>query len=342
MTDIDKSVFKQVIDSIGLKNIFTSMGIKVQDKGDRLQFSSPFREDKNPSMSCYKENNWCVDFAGEFRGSIFKLFREVTGKSLFSYYEVAKDFLMNKSFESLLKEEKKRDSFEGLKNVTVEYSGGYLDPVSSYPMAVEYCKRREITDEIIKEFNIQVAINTRINLTSYVDRLCIPIYYKGKLVSVEGRDLTGTSDRKVMYPKKGSVSTLFNLEKLDRKKPLIVVEGLMDLVKIWTHITKNVTTPFGVWLTDSQEELFNEFEQIILMPDSDAGGKTLIKNFDKFYNNEFEVAMTDDGKDPGDRSVEENWRVYHDRIKVTDYFLNEYEIFEPETCISTDEWEALL
>lgn len=342
MNDIDKSVFKQVIDSIGLKNIFTSMGISVQDKGDRLQFSSPFREDRNPSMSCYKENNWCVDFAGEFRGSIFALFREVTGKSLFSYYEVAKDFLMNQSFDALLKDEKKRDSFEGLKKVRVEYSGGYLDPVSSSQMAMDYCTRRDITDDIIREFDIQVAINTRVNLTSYVDRLCIPIYHGGNLVSVEGRDLTGTSERKVLYPKGGSVSTLFNYEKLDRKKPLVVVEGLMDLVKIWTHITKNVTTPFGVWLTDSQEEMFNEFEQIILMPDSDAGGKTLIKNFDKFYRYEFEVAMADDGKDPGDRSVAENWEVYNNRIKVTDYFLDEFEIFEPKIEVSTSDWEALL
>lgn len=342
MAELDSSVFKEIVDSIGLHSIFNTMGISFRDKGDRLEFSSPFRDDKHPSMSCYKNRNWCVDFAGEFKGSIFKLFREVTGKSLFSYYDVSSTFLLNKTFESFLQEEKKRDSFENIRKVKVEITTGFLESINKYPVAQEYCDRRGITKEIIDHFDIQVAMDTRINHTSYRNRICIPIYHEDRLISIEGRDFTGNSERKVMYPKLGSVSTIFNYRNLDPSKPLAVVEGLMDLVKVWTYITKNVTTPFGVWLTDLQEELFQKFPKLILFPDPDKGGESLISNFESFYQEEFEVAWNTNGHDPGDSSVEELIETYDNRVSATEYFLNKNDFFEPEIKVLASDWESLL
>ena len=51
---------------------------------------------------------------------------------------------------------------------------------------------------------------------------------------------------KVLYPLKGKISTLFNIDNLDYHEPLVVVEGIMGVILIWQHITKNVTCTFGV------------------------------------------------------------------------------------------------
>lgn len=320
-----------------------TIGIKVVKKGGNYWFSSPFRDDRKPSMICYTENFYCIDFAGDFKGSIFKLFREITGKSLFNYFDVDNTFLLDKTFENALSKEKKRDSFKELSKVTINHTGASAEPVSMYPKAMEYCKKRGITKEAIEYFRIEYAENCMVNGTSYVNRLCIPIEHKGTLISYEGRDITGEASRKVLYPMKSSVGTLFNFDRLDLTQPVVVVEGLMDLVRVWIHITKNVTTPFGVWLTETQEELFNKIPKIVLLPDRDKGGDTLISKFDEFYSNEFEIAILPiEGSDPGDALLEDIQESYDNRISATKYFMDKYQVVEDKEEISTSDWGALL
>lgn len=338
MSDISISALNEVVKSIGIDNIFISLGIKTKVREGKIWFSSPFREDKHPSVCCYTNNFFCVDFASEWKGSVFKLFREVTGKSLFSYFTVDSSFLLDKTFETALQEEKRRDSFEFIKKVKVESTGAELENVLDNTLAMQYCLTRDISKNIIEQFGIKFATNCMLNETSFVNRLCIPIYHDGNLISIEGRDITGKAKRKVLYPRRASVATLFNLEHLDRKKPLVVVEGLMDLVKIWKYVTKNVTTPFGVWLTDTQEILFKEFKQIILFPDDDEGGESLIKNFDSFYPYEFEICKVPK-KDPGESSIQEILQAFENRTMSVEYILNKYKLFEKENFPN---WGSLL
>ncbi len=341
--EVSITVLNSIIKNIGVESILMTIGVSYQKKGDNYWFSSPFREDKKPSMILYTENFFCIDFAGDWKGSLFKLFRELTGESLFNYFNIGNTFLMDKTFENVLQKEKKRDSFKDLTKVEIKQSGASPEPVNLYPKALEYCEVRGITKEAIDYFKIEYAENCIVNNTSYVSRLCIPIEHEGSLISYEGRDITGEAPRKVLYPKKSSVGTLFNFDRLDLTQPVVVVEGLMDLIRVWIHITKNVTTPFGVWLTDTQEQLFNQIPHIILLPDRDKGGDTLISKFDEFYQNEFYIAtLPVEGSDPGDALIEDIKSSIDSRISATKYFMKKYEVVEDRKEASASEWSALL
>jgi DNA primase len=120
----------------------------------------------------------------------------------------------------------------------------------------------------------------------------------------EGRDYTRRQQKKVLYPVNTSVNYIFNSIGLDLNKPLIVVEGLMDVHKIWQWITANVTCTFGIQLKEHQKEQLSFFKDIILFIDDDEAGRRSIGLFEEFYPHDFRVAVSP-GNDPGSSSREQ-------------------------------------
>lgn len=309
-----------------VERLLTLMGLdKVKDRGDYISFSSPFREDKNPSMVLYKKTLQCIDFASNYKSSLFSFTKELTGTNLFDLTGVDKnrlnDALFNKSLD--IRELKFNNA---VKSVTI--SGTPL-PVESSPEAMKYCTNRGISEAFIKYFDISFSRYLTINGTVFSNRLLIPIRAQGKIVSVEGRDVTGKQKPKVLYPKGGSMSTLFNIDSLDRKKPLVVVEGIMDVVPLWSHFTKNVTTTFGINITANQRELLSEFEEVILFPDGDDAGGRMIDAFENFYPSEFKIALVE-GKDPGESTHEEISNALSNTTSATKYLLDKVGLFKDQ------------
>lgn len=340
------------LDSIqSVRSILESLGVqKLKDNGDYFHFSSPLREDKNPSMVLYKKNLFCIDFSGLFRGSIFKLYKEVTGESLLKDLKIDRN-----AFANVLYEKKRiltKDSFEklDLSDFKMNFLRGSLDyDVFKYPEAVSYMKRRFITKEFAEYFHFAYAESVSIIrakktleskkdlyelATHFRNRICIPIYFQDYLLSVEGRDLKGEYP-KVIYPKGGSVSNLFNYDKLKKDEPLVVVEGIMDMPRIWTHITKNVTTTFGIQMTHNQKEQLKEFNNVILFPDTDDGGRKMVEIFDSFYEKPYRIAFLPFG-DPGDKdiSIKQIEKAIGESEDDTSYLLRMSELFGSEETVS--------
>ena len=89
----------------------------------------------------------------------------------------------------------------------------------------------------------------------------------------------GEKEYKVIYPSSaGGVGgsayrRLFNIDNLDVTRPLIVCEGIMDIVKIWSYIDKNVTCTYGASLKPQHKRDLQKFKDIIVFSDSDEGGE---------------------------------------------------------------------
>jgi DNA primase len=140
---------------------------------------------------------------------------------------------------------------------------------------------------------------------NWYNRLLIPVYEGGQLISIEGRDVTGDLNAaKVLYPKESSVNTLYEFEKLDLHKPLYAVEGLLDLAVLRTDsYFANSTSIFGAALTPRKIWLFNQFDELIYIPDNDkAGRQTLAKLKDELEKpfRVLDVPRLGDIKDIGD------------------------------------------
>lgn len=312
---------KMLLNDLNLKN--------VEENSSYFKFFSPFRDEKTPSTILFKKNLFCIDFGSGYRASLFKLVKDLTGQTLYSLTNIDPKIFSSNVFNNSLTTRK--ETFpERRKSIKIE---GELLSVYSNEEALEYCRSRYITNDFIENFNIQYSKFCKINGTIFSKRLCIPVFEKEKRISMEGRDITRKQKTKVLYPKGGSVSTLFNIDKLNKKKPLVVVEGIMDMPKIWKHITKNVTTTFGILITNKQKELLLEFDDIILFPDGDEAGLRMISEFDEFYDKEFRIAYIE-GTDPGDAFLKDISKVIENPINSTDYFLEKSELFETNKKIN--------
>lgn len=309
-----------------LADFLRSIGLsKVSVGSNHVKFSSPFRSDRDPSMVCYFDNLFCVDFGSDTKMHLNRLVNTLTHKNLYTLLNVDQKDVASTFFTKDLSPQKIREKFYQ-NEISIDITEGKIrNDFQETPLAEEYCERRMLTREFREKFDVGYTISCKVNGTPFRNRVCVPIVENGKLISIEGRDFLGSQKPKVLYPKGGSVSTLFNIDNLDRKKPLIVVEGLMDLAKIWKFVSKNVTTTFGIKVTKKQQELLNQFDDIVLFPDDDDGGREFIKIFNKFYYHDYKIVIVK-GKDPGDASVEEIKSAMKESINSTEFLLYDYDL----------------
>lgn len=296
----------------------------IKEEGNRWSASSPFRTDKHPSFWMYKDTLHWEDPGEGLKGSINDLCWKTKNQPLDRYLKVNREEKRNAAFLPKKKEEKirsfvrSRDYNPSDFELVVEGSGIKYD-LTKYPEALEYAQSRYMTEEFIDFFHVGYCPDSRIylkrrgqnpsentNRLRFYKRLTIPIIEGGAIASVEGRDITHHQTPKCLYPAsfEGQIGgstyrSLFNIDNLDRNKTLVICEGVMDTVRIWQHITKNVTCTYGSSIKTRQQEVIKEFKDVIVFSDSDAGGLVAMQHMDKFYPHDFRVAQLPSG-DPGD------------------------------------------
>ena len=342
---------------LSVEMLFSQLGIsKVKDCGDYYSFSSPFREDKNPSMVMYKDNLMCIDFANGYKKGLFKLVEELTGQKFTEFTGIdPKDLSSMMFFKDL---PKKKDPgiadservFHGVQELKLRV-GGLIDynPWNN-KVVLDYLRSRHISDEFIKAFSIgytryaEVLFKPDIMAkippgTLFKDRLCIPLIFEGRVQSMEGRDFTRRQKPKVLYPKNGTVQFLFNYDNLDKHKPLVVTEGIMDLPYIWDHITKNVTCVFGAHITPLQRRQLNEFDMVIFCPDIDDAGDSMLTQAEEFMENEYYIAKLEWG-DPGETDFEQMTYVIEHPQSAVDFLLESSGLFDVPEKDNIDFWNT--
>ena len=102
---------------------------------------------------------------------------------------------------------------------------------------------------------------------------------------------------KTLYEYSAPVDKLiFNYDNLDFNEPLIIVEGLASIPKIWNGVTKNVTSCFGSKFSDTQIKLLRQFkDKIIVVSDNDLASYLYINKLDLFLDNVYAFdCYTDD------------------------------------------------
>ena len=238
----------------------------------------PFHEDKTPSLYIHSTEGVYRCFSCKRQGSIEALFREVTGEDLYRTLNIERSDFANFANRPAYS----APNFEELdKDVHIDVRGMLL-PFASSPKVMRYIRSRGISSATAAAMHFRYAENVYINGTNYRERLAIPIYEKGKLISVEGRDITRSAPIKVLYPKGSSVNTLYELDKLDTSRPLFAVEGLMDLALLRAYKEfENSTAIFGAAVTARQLYLLKKFDEVIYIPDNDRAGEDTVKTFQK-------------------------------------------------------------
>jgi len=88
---------------------------------------------------------------------------------------------------------------------------------------------------------------------------------------------------KVLYPTGSTIKEyIYNRDKLDNSKTLLLVESSSSVSNIWNNVSENVTCVFGAKISDIQIKLLGNFENIIFYPDIDEAGLILTEKLMRF------------------------------------------------------------
>lgn len=134
----------------------------------------------------------------------------------------------------------------------------------------KYLKDRNFDpDYLIENFGLKGTSH----LGKYKYRIIAPIYYNGKLVSFQGRDITDESQLKYKAcPLNEEIvshkTILYNIDNA-RYEGVVVVEGITD---VWRMGHGSVAT-FGIGFRNEQVNLLSKFEKVFILYDADALGR---------------------------------------------------------------------
>lgn len=259
----------------------------------------PFHTDKHPSFSIDIDRALCHCFSCGYNGTLRKLFREVTGHSINKELGIKYEAQDESTFINPFKETIKED-LSATPDVHIALDGAFI-PVDKDPDVCKYLMQRCIPVSVAKSMRMQFATMARSfdtfepenkdQMVYFNKRLVIPIYEKGKLLSCEGRDIYGKDYyynalkrkgmnpdeheyKKCIYPRGASISTLYDIDKLDTSKRLYFVEGVMDLAVLRSDNffnTKNSTAVFGASISERQKYFLKQFDFTYII-DADLAG----------------------------------------------------------------------
>lgn len=200
---------------------------------------------------------------------------------------------------------------------------------------LEYLTKRGVTPEIAKMFDLRYCNDAWFNYTkpdgsrggmNFGGRVLFPIYdLNAEMVTFQGRDITGKSDRKYLFPPKlpGTSSFFYNGFRCMRKETVVMCEGVMDVIGAYMALRETkpelgVMGSFGISLSSgrSDEDQIARLLQmkrkglkrIIIMWDGERGAyAAALEAAAKIVKLGIKVsiALLPKGKDPGDADARE-------------------------------------
>ncbi len=154
----------------------------------------------------------------------------------------------------------------------------------------------------------------------YKHRIIIPIHFKGRIVSYQGRDITDKSEMKYKAcPQEQEVldhkNCLYGIDKVDGNS-IVIVEGVSD---VW-RLGPGAVATFGIKFKEEQASQLLRFKRIFLLYDSEFDDPQAGEQADKLADylsspsREVEKITLSEG-DPGDLSDEEAKSLINDLIR---------------------------
>lgn len=250
--------------------------ISVSKNGTHFHARCPLCGDSKKSLSKkrfhldYNEGNpfWHCWNCGR-SGSFLQIYAELEGLSI----EEAKKNLFKYNPEHLTQILSSKKLKKIIKEIKYEYHDYILDDCISLKDAPDgilqgnyykELKRFVIKRRLKDDFPIFIACKG-----DYKGRIIIPIYDNGHIIYFQGRAV-GNIESKYKNPslKKGFV--IFNKERFDRTKYIIVTEGILDAA----HVGDQGTTVLGCSISDDFIEIIRKYTDmgIIIALDNDVNG----------------------------------------------------------------------
>ncbi len=320
--------------------------VQLKKRGKEFIGLSPFKNEKSPSFTVNDEKEFYHCFSSGEHGNIFDFLMKTKSIGFGEAVKTlaAEAGMQPYRFSNF---DKKKDlRFQNYKNIYKEYLN-YFNKELFNPNnkeAIDYLNKRGLNNNIIDEFKLgyvpwknnfyekllEKFSEEDINLTGlyykhdksgkYIDRFNSRIIFpvnniNGDAVAFGGRIIKQSKLAKYInspeteFYKKGSM--IFNLDKAkscrSETKEVIIVEGYMDVVSVYSAGIKNVVANSGTALTDRQINIIWKFfsSPIICLDGDQSGQNAALRIAEKFFplineENKVYFSVMPEGNDPDD------------------------------------------
>ena len=276
-------------------------------KGKNLFGVCPFHDDSNPSMCVSREKQIYTCFSCHATGNVFTFlmnYEHIDFKQTLKY--LGNKVGIETSNINIAKKNDKFEKYYDIYKLSQKYYQNNLNSSFGHQAKV-YLSKRNISDDIIKEFEIGLSLDKKDDLTKllqskkydlvtlnriglssdnydiYNDRIMFPLYdVNGRIVGYSGRIYKDNGQNKYLNTKetdifkKGQMLYHYHIAKEECRKnnSVIVMEGFMDVIRASTIGIKNTVALMGTALTKEQISLIKRLSNnIILCLDGDDPGQ---------------------------------------------------------------------
>ena len=281
--------------------------IPLEKKGKNFFGVCPFHDDSNPSMSVSKDKQIYKCFSCGASGNVFNFvmdYEHVDFKEALSILAKKAGITLNNV--NVKSKENKYDKYYKMYDISLKL---YQNNLSSNlgTSAKEYLHKRGITDELIKIFKIGLATTSKDSLTKilnskdytnreielyglgtgtndlYINRIMFPLFdISNNIVGFSGRIYNTSSSSKYINTKETPIfkkgELLYNYynakDSVRLLKKIVLVEGFMDVIRLYSINVTNAVALMGTSLTKEQINLLKRLSlNIILCLDGDGAGR---------------------------------------------------------------------
>lgn len=331
--------------------------LPIEQRGKNYFAICPFHDDHNPSMSISPEKQIYTCFVCGASGNVFNFVMNYEKISFVeAVAKVASIAGINLSIKAPHKSRNKDDTyskFYGMYELANKYYQNNIKTLYG-KTAISYLKKRNIDESVIKEFEIGLSLNDN-NVTKLLknkgfneddlidigicgkkddfvydvfrNRIMFPIHDSdNKVVGFSGRIYNGESESKYVNSKESVIfkkgKILYNysraLNEAREKKQIIIVEGFMDVIRLYTIGIKNVVATMGTAITKEHADLIRRLSKnVILCFDGDsAGQKATISALQMLENIGLEpkIVRLEDDLDPDDYIVKKGKEKFQNHL----------------------------
>ena len=278
-----------------------------------INIQCPFKDCDDPSNHCgiFKDSLLFHCWKCGRRGSFAFLLVVITGHNFKECQEEIESLgitfqtdILEQAKEILEGEDSKDECSKEEKNVELPKYFEFITRETESDLLESYLKRRKVSRETLIEYNVGMC-----RVGEFMNRLIIPVYFEGKLVSFQAADMTGRAELKYKTAVSKVKNYFFGWDRLPQNPRLVVlVEGILDA---W-RLENGVLATFGTSLTDRQRHLLVELHPscLVFCWDEDAWLHSCkeAENLRAFLDR-VEVVQLPAQEDPDSYGKENTWKL---------------------------------
>lgn len=307
MAGISNEEISKIRNAASIVDIISSY-INLEKKGKNYFGICPFHDDHNPSLSVSEEKGIFTCFVCHKTGNVFTFVQDYENVSFIEAVKIVANKVGIKFDANIQSESKYQAHYDAMELAVKLYQNNLKSKDGK--KAREYLEQRGLTEDVINEFEIGLAPNAPDTLTKLLrakkipdnilietglsaegnilydkfrNRITFPIQDRqGRTVgfsariydTTDGSKYINTQETKIF--KKGEILFNFNRAKNEAKKvgKIIVVEGQMDAIRVYSSGIKYVVATMGTALTKEHVEMLKRLNvMVILCFDNDQAGE---------------------------------------------------------------------